>query len=202
MARRPPSSERPEGRLRSCRRGRGSQGVAAFFPLGRADLARVVADVLGRLDLADEFGRVAADAFASDFHDLDHAVRVDHEGGAVGKAHFTKYAEVVRQGVGLVAEEGELQLADLVGRVVPGLVAEVGVGRHTVDFDAQRLERIVLLTEIFEFGRADEREVGRIEEEHGPLAFDVLFGDVEEILARLECGVAERLDGAADDTHG
>jgi hypothetical protein len=59
-----------------------------------------------------------------------------------------------------------------------------------------------VLAEILELGRADEREVRRIEEEHRPLAGEVRLGDVEEVLALLERGRLERLDGAADDSHG
>src|SRR5690606_19460141 len=42
------------------------QGLLAFLPLGRADLARVGGDVLGGLDLAQELQRVAADALGGD----------------------------------------------------------------------------------------------------------------------------------------
>ncbi len=65
---------------------RRSEGLVALFPLGRADLARVVADVLSSLDLADELGGVAADALGGDLGELDDAVRVDQEGAAVGEA--------------------------------------------------------------------------------------------------------------------
>ena len=63
------------------------------------------------------------------------------------------------------------------------------------------LQHLVVLAEVLELGRADESEVGRIEEQHRPLAGEVLVGDVEEVLARLERGRPERLDGAADNTH-
>ena len=102
----------------------------------------------------------------------------------------------------LVAQEREGQLADTLAGVVPGLVAEVRVGRHCVNFDVHLLEHVVLLAEVFEFGRADEGEVGRVEEEHGPLALHVLFGDFVEIFAGLEGGGGERFDLASDDTHG
>jgi hypothetical protein len=46
----------------------------------------VFPDVLGRLPFAQELGRVPADALGGDLHDLDHAVRIDDERGAVGEA--------------------------------------------------------------------------------------------------------------------
>src|SRR5690606_371406 len=55
----------------------------AFLPLGGAHFARMAAHVLRGLDLVDQGARIAADAFGGHFHGLDHAVRVDEEGGAV-----------------------------------------------------------------------------------------------------------------------
>src|SRR5699024_6607732 len=63
----------------SCRGGRSDladevqargERLLALLPLGRADLAGVVADVLGGLDLADELLRVAADALGGDLEEL------------------------------------------------------------------------------------------------------------------------------------
>ena len=77
---------------------RGGEGLAAFFPLGRADLARMGRDVLRRLDLADELRRVAADAAGGDLDDLDLAVGVDDERAAVGEARLLDVdVEVARQ---------------------------------------------------------------------------------------------------------
>src|SRR5690606_15383668 len=60
---------------------RGRERLSAFLPGRRADFTRVGADVLRGLDLANEFGCVAADAFAGDLHQLDHAIGIDHERG-------------------------------------------------------------------------------------------------------------------------
>jgi hypothetical protein len=66
------------------------------------------------------------------------AVGVDDEGAAVGQALALAHdLEVAGDLAGGVAEHRVLDLADGVGRVVPGLVGEVGVGRHGVDLDAQ-----------------------------------------------------------------
>jgi hypothetical protein len=85
-------------------------------------------------------------------------------------------------------------------RIVPGLVGEVGVGRHTVHLDAQRLQGGVVVGEVAELGRADEGEVGGIEEHHGPLALEGLVGDFDE-LAVVVSGGLERLDGGVDEGH-
>jgi hypothetical protein len=67
--------------------------------------------------------------------------RVDDEGAALGQAGFLDHhAEVAGECAGRVADHRVLDLADGLGRVVPGLVREVGVGRHAVDLDAQLLE--------------------------------------------------------------
>jgi hypothetical protein len=162
----------------------------------------VFAPVLGSLDLAHEFGSVAAHALGGDFDELDHAVGIDHEGAAVGQANaFAQDAEVVRDGVVLVAQHVVVDLADGRRAVSPGLVAEVGVGRHRVDFDAQTLEFFVAVGEVFEFGRAHEGEVGRVEEEHGPLAENVSIADINELALDIGSGL-ERLERGSDDRHG
>ena len=83
---------------------------------------------------------------------------------------------------------------------MPGLVGEMGVGGHGVDFDAQLLELGVVVSHVAQLGRADEGEVGRVEEEDGPLALQVGFGDFDE-LALLERLSFERLDLGVDNGH-
>src|SRR5258708_36611967 len=56
--------------------------VGARGPLRRAYLARMRSHILGRLDLAQQFLRIAADPVVVHFHDLDLAFRIDHEGAA------------------------------------------------------------------------------------------------------------------------
>ena len=48
-------------------------------------------------------------------------------------------------------------------------------------FQRRASELFVVLGEIFEFGRADEREICRIEEDDGPLAVEIGFGNVDEV---------------------
>ena len=102
---------------------------------------------------------------------------------------------------GGVAEHRVLDLADRVGRAVPRLVREVGVGRHRVHLDAEALQILVVVGEVAELGRADEREVGRVEEEDRPLAAQVVAGDVDE-LAGAEAGCGEGLDLGVHERHG
>src|SRR5690606_7726349 len=84
---------------------RGSKGLFTLFPFGRADFAGVAGPILRRLDLAKQFGRVAADAFRGDLDKLDHAFGIEHEGAAVGQANaFAQDAELVRQVVILVTQ--------------------------------------------------------------------------------------------------
>ncbi|MCY1407429.1 hypothetical protein D9M71_227290 [compost metagenome] len=83
---------------------------------------------------------------------------------------------------------------------MPGLVGEVGVGGHAIDFHAQLLEFGVVVSQVAQFGRANESEVSRVEEEHGPLAFQVGFGQLDE-LALVVGGGFERFDFGVDQRH-
>ena len=58
----------------------------------------------------------------------------------------------------------------MVSEVSPGLVGKVRVGGYGVDFNAEILELRIVVGEIAELGRADEGEVGRVEEDDGPFA--------------------------------
>jgi hypothetical protein len=70
-------------------------------------------------------------------------------------------------------------------------VRKVRVGRDAVDFDAQPLEFGVVVGQIAQFGRADESEVCRVEEDDRPFAAQVGVGDGNE-LASMESGGVER----------
>ncbi|MNR60135.1 hypothetical protein D3C85_1815510 [compost metagenome] len=83
---------------------------------------------------------------------------------------------------------------------MPGSVGKVGVGGNAVDLDAQLLERVVVVSQVFQLGRADEGEVGRVEEHHRPLAFQVCVRDFYEV-AIFECVSFERFNLAVDDRH-
>ncbi len=181
------------------------QGLGAFLPLGGAHLAGVGGGELGGLELAQGFRHVAGDFVGVDFHRLDDAVRVDHEGAAQCQAFFGDVdAEGVRQLVRRVADQGELGLADGVGGLVPHLVREVRVGGHDVDLGTGLLELGVVVGSVFDLGRAVEREGGRHEDQHGPLALQVLFRDGNELtlaIAVHERFGLERLDLGIDQGH-
>jgi len=157
--------------------------------------------VLSGFNFAQQVVSVTADAFSSDFNSLDHTLRVDQEGSTISQAlTFAHYTEVVGDGAGLVANHVVLNLADGFRRVVPSLVSEVSVGRHGKYFNAQLLQLFVFVGNVAQFGRANEGEVGRVEEEYGPLAFYVLFGDFYELTCFVR-SCFERLDFGIDDTH-
>ncbi len=158
-------------------------------------------NVLGSLDLAQQLAGVTAYTTVVDFDDLDLAFRVDHEGSAIGQAgFFDQHVEVARDDVGWVTDQRVLDLADGFRSVVPGFVGEVGVGGHTVDFHAQLLELGVVVSKVTQLGRADEGEVGRVEEHDRPLALQVGFAYLNEF-AVVEGGGVERFDLAVDDRH-
>ena len=125
-------------------------------------------------------------------------MRVDDEGTAVSQASFfDHHAEVASDGAGGVADHRVLDLLDGVRSVVPGLVGEVGVGGDGVDLDAQLLEFGVVVGQVAQFGRADEGEISRVEEHHGPLAFQVSVRHLNEFAIVVGGGV-ERLDFSVD----
>ncbi len=158
-------------------------------------------DVLGCLDLANHVFGVTADAFGSDFNSLDHTLGVDDEGTAVGQALiFAQNFEVAADLHGRVTDHGVLDLADGFGAVVPCFVGEVGVGGDRVHFNAHFLQLVVVVGNVAQLGRANEGEVSRVEEENGPLAFNVGFGQFEE-LAVFECRRFERFDFGVDNGH-
>lgn len=56
---------------------------------------------------------------------------------------------------------------------MPGFVCELGVGRDRKNLGTELLELGVILLHLFEFGRADECEISRVEEDDGPLATEI-----------------------------
>ena len=82
---------------------------------------------------------------------------------------------------------------------MPALVHEMGVGRDGVDFHAQFLEFFVMISQIAQFGRTDERKVGWIEEYDRPFSFEVCIGNLDELavvislcLERDDFGIDQR----------
>ena len=68
---------------------------------------------------------------------------------------------------------------------MPSLVHKVGVAAHREHLHTGGFQLVVLLGEVHQFRGTNEGEVGGIEEEQGPLAFDVFAGNGLE-LAVLE----------------
>ena len=88
-----------------------------------------------------------------------------------------------------IGEHGVRQRRDALRGIVPGLMNEMSIARDGVDLAASFLELAVKRAEVLELGRAHEREVGGIEEEHAPMTDDVVLRN------GLEVVVMERLDG-------
>nr|GEU28309.1 hypothetical protein [Tanacetum cinerariifolium] len=148
-----------------------------------------------------QFRRVAADAVVVHFHDLDLAFRIDHEGAAQCQAFFfDHHFEVTRQLAGWVADQRVVHFLDGVRRVVPCLVCEMGVGRYAVHVHAQLGEFRLLLGQIFQFGWAHEGEVGWVEHQDGPLAFQGFVADFDEFTVNISGGI-EWLDLGIDQGH-
>ncbi|MNG08732.1 hypothetical protein D3C84_921120 [compost metagenome] len=79
-------------------------------------------------------------------------------------------------------------------------MGKVGIGGNAVDLDAQLLERVVVVSQVFQFGRANEGEVGWVEEHDRPLAFQVSVRHFYEV-AIFEGVSFERFNLAVDDRH-
>lgn len=97
------------------------------------------------------------------------------------------------QGASRVADHRIFDFGDGFRAAVPRFVGEVGIGRHRVNVYAQLLQFFVMVSHVAQFGRADEGEVSRIEEEDAPAAFGVFLGDFDEFTI-FECLVFERFD--------
>ena len=78
---------------------------------------------------------------------------------------------------------------------MPRFLGEVGIGRHRVNVYAQLLQFFVMVSHVAQFGRADEGEVSRIEEEDAPLTLQVLIGHIDKltVLVSLQSKFADFL---------
>ena len=76
---------------------------------------------------------------------------------------------------------------------MPRFVGEVGVGRDGVHVYAQLLQFFVMVCDVAQFGRANESEVSRVEEEDAPAAFGIFLGYFDEFTV-FERLVFERFD--------
>jgi hypothetical protein len=156
---------------------------------------------LRRLHLAQEFGRIAADALVVDLGDLYLAIGRHEEGAAVGQPfRLDVHAKGPGQDARGIAQHGEAHGADRLAGVVPGLVREMRVGGDRIDLHAQGAQRVVVPGQILQLGRADEGEVRGVEEEDRPPSTDVLVGDGDEGLF-VEGLEGEGGQGGVDDRH-
>ncbi len=164
-------------------------------------MARICGHELGCLDLAQQFASVTTDAVVVHFAQDDLTFRVDQESATQGHAFvFDHHIEIAAQAAIGIAQQRVLDLGDGRRAVGPCLVGEVVVGRNAVDFHAQFLELGIAVSQIAQFGRADEGEICRVEEEHRPFAFQIGFGDGDEIAVVISGG-GEGLDFGIDQGH-
>src|SRR3546814_17064021 len=84
--RRPPGPANQAGLNLADAFDRGRERFGALFPLRRADLTGVGADIDRGLDLEDQLLGVAAAAFRSAPHILDHVVGTAYNGSAVARS--------------------------------------------------------------------------------------------------------------------
>ena len=84
---------------------------------------------------------------------------------------------------------------------MPGFVREVRVGRYSIHFDSKLLEFGIIVGEVAKFGGANEREVGGVEHEDGPLSLEVFVRHRYE-LAVVIGGRLEGFDFCVDQGHG
>ena len=158
-----------------------NQRFLARTPLGGADLIGMSVNVLSRFNLAKKLRGIAADAAVMMFHDDDLAGGVDHKRATFRKTFLlNQNIEVAGDLASLVAKHRELHLANGGGRFMPSLVRKVSVRRNGVDLNAQFLEFSIVVGEVFELSRAHEGEVGRVEEDDGPMALQIRIRNLLE----------------------
>jgi hypothetical protein len=176
--------------------------VALVLPLGRAALVGLLRQVDVGLELAQQLVDVPAHVVEVDLAVQQRAVGADDERAAQAQpgalvVNAEQAAQVARRvGAHRVLDGGQLLLVTL-----PGEVHELGVRADRDDLRAELLEAIVLLCQSSEFSRSDEGEVGRVEEQHRPLAGLLLGGQLEgaEVaLGGLEGGQGEVGHGLPD----
>ena len=158
-------------------------------------------NVLSRFHFAQQVRCITADTFSGNFDSLDNALRVNNEGRAVCQAFiFTHVVEVTGQGASRVADHRVFDFRDSFRAAVPRFVGEVGIGRNRVNVYAQLLQFFVVVCHVAQFGRANEGEVSRIEEEHAPAAFDIFLGYFDELTV-FERLVFERFNFSVNQRH-
>ena len=82
--------------------------------------------------------------------------------------------------MGGVGQHGILDILDALGSVMPRLMDEMGIAGNRVDFAADGLEFLIEIGQILQFCGAHKGKIGRIEEEHAPLAKHIGLGNGPE----------------------
>src|SRR5690606_38059271 len=143
----------------------GGQGVAADRAVAGAQFVG-----LQGVDDAQRVFRRTADVQVGDIDVLDDVVRIDDEGRAQGHAFFfVQHAQGAGQLAAVVGELPDRQLVQVGVVAAPGQLGELIVGRTAQNHGVAVLEVLAQLGEGGDFGRADEGEVLRVEEDDLPL---------------------------------
>ena len=158
------------------------EGFGTLLPLGGTNVAGMGGNKLSGLNLAHEFVGVTTDVVVVDLDDLHEAFGIHNECAAISHSVFLDHhAECAGQQTGGIGKHRILDLLDSLGSVVPSLMYEVGVSAYREHLNAHILELGIFALKVFELSGAYECEVGGIEEEYGPLAFDVFVGNFFEL---------------------
>src|SRR5262245_10155 len=105
-----------------------------------------------------------------DAHVQENATRIDDEGAAVRRPVLEKYVEGTAQRVCGVGDYRIVDAREARIRLEPGLVAVVAVRARRQNDRTLAKEVIMALLKRSELGRADEREVARVEKQDDPPA--------------------------------
>src|SRR5262245_48588194 len=105
-----------------------------------------------------------------DAHVQENATRIDDEGAAVRRPVLEKYVEGTAQRVCGVGDYRVVDAREARIRLEPGLVAVVAVRARRKNDRTLAEEVIMALRKRRELGRADEREVARVEKQDDPAA--------------------------------
>ena len=159
----------------------GLQGLGARLPLRRAHLVSMLRHELAGLHLPQKFIGIPAHIAGVDLISHDFPFGVHDEAAPLGHAiRLDIDLKIFGQTMGGVGQHGILDILDALGSVMPRLMDEMGIAGNRVDFAADGLEFLIEIGQILQFCGAHKGKIGRIEEEHAPLAQDVRLGDSSE----------------------
>ena len=131
---------------------------------------------LAGLYLAQQLLRISAHIAGCYLIANDLSLGIDNESAALSKTiRFDQYLKILGNAVGGVSKHGVVDLFDPLGRIVPCLVDEMGIGGHRIDLTADGPELLVLIRQILQLRGTHKGKVRRIEEKDAPLAKDILL---------------------------